>query len=134
MALKPDVMERLIKAAREASKRSHCPHTKFAAGAAVLTDDGQIFAGCRIENAAAGLTMCACRNAIFRAVSEGHTEIEAVLVYIPGRVVKAPCGSCRQVINEFGPTAEVYSICDGPEVLHRRLSDLLPEAFGPELP
>ncbi len=133
-AMGTDVIKALIKAAREASAHSYCPHTKYAAGAAVMTDDGKVYTGCRVENAAASLSMCACRNAIFHAVTQGHTEISAVLLYIPGKVVKAPCGSCRQVIHEFGPTADVYCICDTPEVYHRRLKDLLPDAFGPELP
>lgn len=134
MNITSETLEKLIKAAREATGHSHCPHTKFATGAAVLVDDGHIFKGCRVENAAAGLTMCACRAAIFHAVCEGYTEIEAVLTYVPGKVVKAPCGACRQVINEFGSEADVYSICDSPEVFHRRLKDLLPAAFGPDLP
>lgn len=134
MTMTAEIQQKLIRSAREAAKHSHCPHTKFAAGAAVLTDDGHIFNGCRIENAAAALTMCACRNAIFHAVCEGYTEIHAVLTYIPGHIVKAPCGACRQVIYEFGPGAEVYCICDTPEVLHRRMKDLLPDAFGPNLP
>lgn len=134
MTINTELIEKLIKAAREACKHSHCPHTRYAAGAAVLTDDGRVFSGCRIENAAAGLTMCACRNAIYRAVTDGFTDIHAVLTYIPGKIVKAPCGACRQVIYEFGPGAEIYCICDTPEVLHRRMKDLLPEAFGPELP
>jgi len=133
-ATNTEVIKVLIKAAREASARSYCPHTKFAAGAAVMADDGQVYSGCRVENAAGPLTMCACRNAIFHAVTQGHTEISAVLIYIPGKQVKAPCGSCRQVIHEFGPTCDVYCICDTPEVYHRRLKDLLPDAFGPELP
>lgn len=134
MNITSETLEKLIKAAREAAKHSHCPHTKFSAGAAVLVDDGHLFKGCRVENAASGLSMCACRAAIFHAVCEGYTEIEAVLTYIPGKIVKAPCGACRQVINEFGPRADVYAICDSPEVFHRRLDDLLPAAFGPELP
>lgn len=133
-ATSSEVIKVLLKAAREASAHSYCPHTKFAAGAAVMTDGGDVFTGCRVENASAPLTMCACRNAIYRAVTAGHTEIRAVLTYVPGKVVKAPCGACRQVINEFGPTADVYCVCDSPELFHRRLRDLLPDAFGPELP
>lgn len=132
--LNPEILKKMVQMAREACSHSHCPHTKFTAGAAVLTTDGKIFKGCRIENAAHSLTMCACRAAIFHAVAEGETELVAVLTYIPGRVTKAPCGACRQVINEFSPNADVYCICDTPEVYHRRLKDLLPDAFGPDLP
>ena len=71
------------------------------------------------------------RNAIFQMVARGGGRLRAVVVYTPTPTPAAPCGSCRQVANEFGPDAEVLSFCDGPGVLRRRLSELLPDAFGP---
>ncbi len=78
-------------------------------GAAVLTDTGEIFTGCNVENASLGLTICAERNAIFQAVSHGHRKIRAILVITDGPSPASPCGACRQVINEFGPEAGVWS-------------------------
>ena len=121
----------LIDAARSASAHAYCPYSRFRVGAAVLTGDGRIVPGCNVENASYGLTICAERNAVFRAVAGGPTEILAVAIYTPTPVPSAPCGACRQVLNEFGPSALVLSACDGPDLLRRPLSDLLPDAFGP---
>jgi cytidine deaminase len=125
---------RLLAAAREAAGRAYCPYSKFAVGAAVLTESGEVFAGCNVENASYGLTVCAERNAVFQAVSGSLSplRIRAVLVYTPTTIPTAPCGACRQVINEFGPECEVLCLCDGPDAIHLRLADLLPHAFGPQ--
>ena len=134
MALHPETIAELTRQARTASARAYCPYSKFHVGAAILTDDGQIFAGCNVENASYGLTICAERNAIFHAVATLATPpiIKSVLVYTPTSIPTAPCGACRQVINEFGPDAEVVCVCDGPESIRMTLSALLPEAFGPK--
>src|SRR3954451_20352846 len=126
---------RLLTAAKQAAGRAYCPYSRFRVGAAVLTNRGDIFAGCNVENASYGLTICAERNAVFQAVAasdvESPPELRAVLVYTPTPAPTAPCGACRQVINEFGPDAQVLSVCDGPGMLGATLSDLLPKAFGP---
>jgi cytidine deaminase len=123
----------LVAAAKRAAMQAYCPYSGFPVGAAVLTDRGEIFAGCNVENASYGLTICAERNAIFQAVArgEGPLVILALVVYTPTSEPTAPCGACRQVINEFGPDAEVLAACDGPTVLSRLLGELLPQAFGP---
>jgi cytidine deaminase len=123
----------LAEAAREAAARAYCPYSRFRVGAAVLAEGGRIFAGCNVENASYGVTICAERNAVFQAVAQldGPLVIRAVVVYTPTPEPTAPCGACRQVINEFGPDAEIRCICDGPRDLRFRLSDLLPAAFGP---
>jgi cytidine deaminase len=123
----------LIAAARQAAGQAYCPYSRFRVGAAVLTDRGEIFSGCNVENASYGLTICAERNAIFQAVarSQAPVVIRAVVVFTPTDLPTAPCGACRQVINEFGPEAFVLSVCDGEEVIEIRLSELLPRAFGP---
>ncbi len=123
---------RLTAAARNASRHAYCPYSKFRVGAAVLTSDGDVFAGCNVENASYGLTICAERNAVFQAVTHGRTTLTAVAIYTPTPTPTAPCGACRQVLREFGPDALVLSICDGPDVLSARLSALLPHSFGPE--
>jgi cytidine deaminase len=132
-----DLSERIqsdmVTAARAAAARAYCPYSRFRVGAAVLTDRGEIFAGCNVENASYGLTICAERNAVFHAVAQtaGIPAIRAVVVYTPTATPTAPCGACRQVINEFGPDALIISVCDGPTVVQSRLNDLLPNAFGP---
>jgi len=127
------IQSELIRAAKSAAARAYCPYSRFRVGAAVLTDRGEIFSGCNVENASYGLTICAERNAIFQAVAQSPVTLVicAVVVYTPTAAPTAPCGACRQVINEFGPVALVISVCDGPAVIQSRTSDLLPGAFGP---
>jgi cytidine deaminase len=132
MPLDDDRLRALTDAARRASMHAYCQYSHFPVGAAVLTGEGAIVAGCNVENASFGLTICAERNAVFRAVADGHRRVLAVLVYTPTPRPTAPCGACRQVLHEFGPRAEVIGVCDGPDVLRTTLADLLPHAFGPE--
>ena len=133
MAIFDAVYAELADAARRGAAHAYCPYSHFRVGAAVLTDDGRIAWGCNVENASYGLTICAERNAVFQAVAQagGTVVIRAVVIYTPTPEPTAPCGACRQVINEFGPDAEILSICDGPRELRFRLSELLPAAFGP---
>lgn len=125
--------QRLLEAAREASARAYCPYSKFPVGAAVLSGGGNIYAGCNVENASYGLTICAERNAVFQLVASGESPIlvRAVLVHTPTSTPTAPCGACRQVLNEFGPSCDVLCVCDGPDELLLKLDQLLPTAFGP---
>jgi cytidine deaminase len=131
MAIPDPLLEKLLTAAREVCARAYCPYSGFRVGAAVLTEDDAIFVGCNVENASYGLTICAERTAVFQALALGKLQVKVVVIYTPTPVPSAPCGACRQVINEFGPEAEVLSVCDGPEVLRTRLPELLPDAFGP---
>ena len=124
----------LVIAAREAASRAYCPYSKFPVGAAILTDGGEIFAGCNVENASYGLTICAERAALFQAIvrTGSPLRIQAVVVYTPTPAPTAPCGACRQVLNEFGPRTQVLAVCDGYETIETTLQDLLPQAFGPQ--
>jgi cytidine deaminase len=121
--------QRLERAARAVAANAHCPYSSFAVGAAVLTADGTIAAGCNVENASFGLTICAERNAIFRAVADGARAIIAVLIYTPTQAPATPCGACRQVIAEFGRDAIVRSLCDGTARIQYTAAELLPAAF-----
>lgn len=132
MSMFERALPRMKKAAIAASERAYCPYSEFRVGAAVLTAHGQVFAGCNIENASYGLTICAERTALFEAVASGHLDIVGVVIYTPTESPVAPCGGCRQVIQEFGPDAGVYCFCRGDAVLHTKLTDLLPVAFGPD--
>jgi cytidine deaminase len=118
--------------ARAASKNAYCIYSNFPVGAAVLTDDGRVFVGCNVENASFGLTICAERNAIFQAVTQGYRAVRAVVVFTSTDKPTAPCGACRQVISEFGPEAEVYCFCKTDASLHYNMTDLLPHSFTAE--
>lgn len=128
----PDALrDELVRLARAASRHAYCPYSSFPVGAALLTADDRVFAGCNVENASYGLTICAERSAVFQAVAGGAREIRAVVIYTPTPVPSALCGACRQVLNEFGPDAIVLCVCNGADVVECRLADLLPHAFGP---
>jgi cytidine deaminase len=119
----------LERGAKAASVRAHCPYSRFPVGAAVLTSVGSIASGCNVENASFGLTCCAERNAIFRAIVDGATLIVALLLYTPTAEPVAPCGACRQVLAEFGRDAQVRCICDGPGSIDCVAHELLPHGF-----
>jgi cytidine deaminase len=120
----------LTEKAKDISKHAYCPYSNFRVGAAVLTDGEVVFTGCNVENASYGLTICAERNAVFHMVTQGQQRIKALVIYTPKPKPSAPCGACRQVIKEFGPDAIIISVCDGPDMLRKTLSELLPDAFG----
>jgi cytidine deaminase len=126
-----EMENQLIGAAKKASRNAYCRYSKFPVGAAVLSGSGDIFTGCNVENASYGLTICAERNAVFQMAANGRREILAVAIYTPTEKPTAPCGACRQVINEFGPQARILCACDGRQVLRNRLDQWLPDAFGP---
>ena len=121
---------RLLKAARMAMKNAHAPYSNFHVGAAFLTTQGQIFAGCNVENASYGLSNCAERTAIFSAVAAlgPKIEIRAIAVVNNHGVPCSPCGACRQVIYEFGPLATI--LFQGKKAWKKsHISELLPEGF-----
>jgi cytidine deaminase len=124
-------LRRLERAARSAATRAYAPYSKFPVGAAALGGSGRVYAGCNVENASYGLCNCAERTAIFSAIAAGEKLIKAVAVFTPTPLPTAPCGACRQVINEFGPDAVVISVCDTKNRIDTRLPALLPAAFGP---
>jgi cytidine deaminase len=121
----------LWKAARQARRRAYAPYSKFLVGAAVLAGSGKVYTGCNVENASYGLTCCAERTAIFKAVAAGERRLRAVAIALDAPDAGAPCGACRQVIFEFGPDADVVlGTLRGPARVERA-GDLLPAAFGP---
>ncbi|MFW6437437.1 MAG: cytidine deaminase [Armatimonadota bacterium] len=127
--LESEGVERLVAAARLARERAFAPYSKFSVGAAVMCADGRVFEGCNIENAAYGLTICAERVALFSAVAAGCRQIDAIAIAGPGPEPLSPCGSCRQVMLELAPDADV--IMAGQSTRRTRtVRDLLPDAFG----
>jgi cytidine deaminase len=122
--------DELVSLAAEARKKAHAPYSNFAVGAALLAKSGRVYTGCNVENASYGLSICAERVAVFKAVSEGEREFEAIAVVTENGVT--PCGACRQVLMEFGDDIQVI-VADTAG--HRRvfaLADLLPEGFTSE--
>lgn len=130
-AVAPEVRGELVQKALEAQKKAYAPYSRYSVGAALLAKSGKIYCGCNVENASYGLTMCAERNAIFKAASEGELEFEAIaLVTKDGGM---PCGACRQVLNEFNARMTVIA-ADEQGVVHFEsgLEGLLPYSFGPD--
>lgn len=121
----------LIALADEARTRAYVPYSRYPVGAALRTKNGRVFTGVNVENAAFPQTMCAERVAIFKAVSEGEREFDAIAVVTDNG--GSPCGGCRQVMAEFG-LKTVVLLANGKGELVRELSvdELLPEAFTPE--
>ena len=123
--------QELMNNAKEAAKNSYSPFSRFAVGAAVITPSGKIYRGCNVENSSFGLTNCAERTAIFKAVSEGEKEILAVAIYSPNSDSCYPCGACRQVLYEFqGDEQEIEVITETLGTLEiKKLSYFLPNGF-----
>ena len=121
--------EKLIEAAAEARKRAFAPYSNFKVGAALLGKNGETFTGCNVENASYGLTMCAERVAIFKAVSEGTKGFQCIVVVADTEDLTPPCGSCRQIIWEFCGDVPVTLANLKGAVETFQMSDLLPRAF-----
>ena len=127
-----DMKQELGRLAAEMRSRSYIPYSHYAVGAALLTKDGRIFTGCNIENAAYPVTICAERTAIFKAVSEGVRDFEAIAVATEDGQ-GYPCGSCRQVMAEFALDMDVMlADAAGNITVETSVSDLLPGAFTPK--
>ena len=120
----------LINIAVEASEKAYAPYSRFAVGAALECDDGTVFTGCNIENAAYGCTNCAERTAVFKAVSEGKREFRRIAIFADTEDYCMPCGTCRQVLNEFAPTIEVLSVRRDGRYVSYSLKELLPKSFS----
>lgn len=120
----------LMDRAKEASKMSYSPFSRFAVGAALIAKSGKIYSGCNVENSSFGMTNCAERTAIFKAVSEGEREILAIAIYSPNSDNCYPCGACRQVMYEFQGDDEIIIITEDCGRLDaRKLSEFLPFGF-----
>lgn len=126
-----ETREKLIETARHARSWAYAPYSHYAVGAALLTSGGKIYDGVNIENAAYPTGICAERVAVFKAVSEGEREFNAIVVMTDNG--GTPCGSCRQVLAEFGLTTQVLIVdTDGNIHMDTTVEGLLPKAFRPE--
>ena len=120
-----------LRAAAEAARdRAYAPYSRFQVGAALLCSDGRIVAGCNVENASYGLTVCAERNAVFTAVASGARSFVALAIATSSAHPVAPCGACRQVLLEFPPSFELRCYGSAGAELHHTTAELLPSAFS----
>jgi cytidine deaminase len=120
-----------LRAAADAVRaQAYCPYSRFAVGAVLEAEDGRVFAGCNVENASYGLTLCAERAALAAAVAAGARRFRRLVVVADADPPVSPCGACRQALGEFGTTLVIEGV--GPAGVRRwTLAELLPEAFGP---
>jgi cytidine deaminase len=127
-----DEYQALVDAATSARERAYAPYSGFQVGAAVLGESGRVYAGCNVENVSYGLSSCAERNAIFRAVTDGERRFTAIVVVTAAAAPTPPCGACRQVLSEFaaGGDMDVVMVTTGGTRKTRRLAALLPESFS----
>jgi cytidine deaminase len=121
--------EKLIAAAWAARENAHAPYSNFRVGAAVRAKSGRVFTGCNVENASYGLTCCAERVAIFKAISEGERGFDAIAVVTDTETLTPPCGACRQIIWEFCGDVEVVMANLKGKVERERAGKLLPRPF-----
>ena len=123
----------LVEAARAARLHAHAPFSRFQVGAALLTREGRVFTGCNVENATYGLTVCAERVAVWKAVSEGYRAFTRIAVVADTAEPTPPCGACRQILWELGGDLEVIlANLEAPRALYR-MRDLLPLPFDARL-
>jgi cytidine deaminase len=125
--------DRLVERAREARLRAAADYSGFKVGAALETESGEIITGCNIENATYGLTMCAERVAMFKALSEGHREFRRVAVVADTPAPTPPCGSCRQILWEFAGDVEIVLANLQAVTARYRMHELLPAPFDKRL-
>jgi len=123
--------EEMIQLAEEASNKAYAPYSKFAVGACVLTENDKIYTGCNFENSSYGLAICAERNAVGTAISDGERKIKAIAIYSPNMDNCTPCGACRQVLNEFKSNNGIDIIVKiNNNIKVYTIDELLPESFS----
>ena len=120
--------QKLIEAAKKVSQEAYAPFSGFKVGAALLTASGKIFTGCNVENSSYGLTNCAERTALFKAISEGEKDFVELAIYSESDKVFYPCGACRQVLTEFVDDLRI-TIVSRSEIVTVSLKELLPHSF-----
>ncbi|NOX19895.1 MAG: cytidine deaminase [Nitrospirae bacterium] len=125
------IIKTLLTASSDALKRAIAPYSGFHVGAALLTDDGLVFTGCNIENPSLMMSICAEKVAIVKALSEGQKKIKAIMIQSADGNYCPPCGSCRQLIHEFAPEAEIY-LASKKGIKKYSIKELLPDAFTKE--
>ena len=120
----------LMSRAKAASMNAYAPYSRFQVGAALECDDGTVFTGCNVENAALGSTICAERTACVKAVSEGRRSFRRLAIYADSENWCTRCGACRQFLAEFSPDIEILCARAGDRYVSYKLSELLPHTFA----
>jgi cytidine deaminase len=123
--------DELVAMAKAARESAYAPYSGFKVGAALLCEDGRAFTGCNVENASYGLTNCAERTAIYKAVSEGCKRFTRIAIVAGEKEPASPCGACRQVIFEFAPDARIIMEDLHGHRVESTIGEYLPMAFGP---
>jgi cytidine deaminase len=131
-ALDPSVEQKLVQAARDAQTRAVAPYSHFSVGAALLVAGGELIGGCNVENATYGLTICAERVALVKALSEGRRKFLALAVSADAALPTPPCGACRQLLWEYCGNIPVIMANADTITMRTSLGALLPEPFGPD--
>jgi cytidine deaminase len=123
-------LKSLLETAKAVCEKAYVPYSKFPVGCVILSESGQIYTGCNVENISFGMTMCAERTAVFKAISnEGPAlKIKQVVIYTPTEIPITPCGGCRQVLREFGDHIEIMSFCASDEVKSENIQFYLPDS------
>lgn len=122
-------IEKLIKSAQDVLKFAYAPYSKFKVGAAILTKKGKIYTGVNIENVSYGLSICAERVALYRALVDGAKDFSTIAIYTPTKNFTYPCGACRQVLAEFNPNIYILLINQKGAIKQFTLSQLLSHPF-----
>jgi cytidine deaminase len=120
--------ELLIKKAKQVSEKAYAPYSGFKVGAALLTKSGKVFTGCNVENSSYGLSNCAERTAVFKAISEGKMDFSELVIYVDSDILFTPCGACRQVLSEFSSDLKI-TIISNKDRLETTITELLPYKF-----
>jgi cytidine deaminase len=123
----------LVAMAREAQKLAYAPYSGFKVGAALLTDAGNVYTGANVENSSYGLTVCAERIAVFKAVTAGELKFKAIAIVGSGSGYIYPCGACLQVLAEFSANIKIVAVNENDDFREYYLGDLLPQVFSLDL-
>ena len=124
------ITENLIKTARRVQRFARANYSKFSVGAALMSEDGRIFTGCNIESSSFGLTICAERCALFKALSEGVDKFKMIAVVTDCAKPQAPCGACRQVLWDYAPDIEIILVGKDETIRRCTLEELFPIPFS----
>lgn len=122
-------IQKLIQLARKARRPELSQYSRFAVGAALLAQSGQVYSGCNVESSSFGLTLCAERVALLKALSEGEKQFESLAIVAPGPKATPPCGACRQLLYEYAPDLTLYLASLNGTFERIELKELLPKAF-----